>query len=367
MNKCMQSLQLSSCRVWQYAVLLLTWRQNRSPYLVCRTPWKYPRNFTKSLVFPWLTLAYGQWRRVRAPRINPTIMIAGLITVLLPVYAQAADKPFPLPWFEKARVLYQVEGQRDDYLLALGPFKKADGQWRVEQSRQLEGDLYRATLEVNKDHRASEAYRFYRDLMLEYNARLLFSCEGWECGSSNTWANEYFEVRQLYGEDSEQKYAVYEYIRNNHRYIFTLYTVTRGNKRAYAQLDILQLAKGDQTQLQVRPEAIVEQLKTQGAYRFSSVTGDGQTLTLPKAEMDAVVIALKSLRQFEVAVVVEVYQSGTFTQLLQLSNTMADKLRLDLIAAGVSERQLQAYGAGNLVPDVHWQGAYRVSLVVGKH
>src|SRR5690606_4707202 len=58
---------------------LLTRHPNRYPYLFGCKPRKCRRKFANFLAFSGLTLASSQWRRVRAPPINPTIKHAGLI------------------------------------------------------------------------------------------------------------------------------------------------------------------------------------------------------------------------------------------------------------------------------------------------
>ncbi len=277
----------------------------------------------------------------------------------------AAD-PFPLPLFEKSRVVYQTDAQDDDYLLALGQIEKVNGEWQVELGRRLQGELSRATLELTNGHHPQEAYRFYRNLMAEYDARLLFACDGWGCGSSNTWANEHFNVRILSGEDAEQKYAAFEYTRHNQRYVLTLYTVLRGNKRGYVQLDVLRLPAGDKTRIEVLPEAVVQQLRDNGVYHFSSAVLEGTVLTLDVNEKAAVVKALKIMRQIDVAVVVESFQSGTFTELLAITEVAANQLKDDLVSAGVPDKRLQAFGTGNLVPKMNVQQSSRVSLVAGR-
>lgn len=309
--------------------------------------------------------------KTRLSRFKPGRRIAVVFAACCALFSWApgllAASAFPLPLFEKARVVYQTDAADDDYLLALGQIKKINGEWKVEHSRRLQGELSRATLELSSSHHPDEAYRFYRELMAEFNARLLFACEGWDCGSSNTWANVHFGIRQLFGEEAEQKYASFEYTRHEQRYVLTLYTVMRGNKRGYVQLDVLRLPNGDQTEIDVVPAAVIEQLRADGAYHFSSAKFDGQALTVSTEEMTAVVQALKSLRQMDIALVVESFQLGTFTELQTITKAAAVKLRGELIAAGVPERQLKAYGVGNLVPSINWKKTARVSLVAGKH
>lgn len=143
---------------------------------------------------------------------------------------------------EQAIILYESSTEVNDYIIALGKYKKRDNRWLPKQSLRAQGQLTRYTLELAKHNYEGDVFEFYRE-QVPTGAELLFSCSGRVCGESNNWANDHFGVKQLYGANASQHYAVFV-LKNsllseeNISYI-TIYTVRRGNRRLYTQLDVL--------------------------------------------------------------------------------------------------------------------------------
>jgi hypothetical protein len=139
----------------------------------------------------------------------------------------------------QASVLYQSSAIVDDYVVALSKYKKRDNRWSPKQSLRVAGQLTRYTIELAKHNQAETIFAFYRE-QLPDTAELLFHCSSRACGESNNWANDHFEVKQLYGTNAAQYYATFllESVNNTKHYI-TIYTVRRGNRRLYTQLEVL--------------------------------------------------------------------------------------------------------------------------------
>ena len=109
-----------------------------------------------------------------------------------------------------------------------------------KQLRQ-QGLLSRYTLELPRDYDESEVFDYYR-VQLPAQATLLFTCHGRDCGDSNNWANDHFGVKQLYGNNAAQHYAVFslaDQVGHSPLSYITIYSVRRGNRRLYTQLEIL--------------------------------------------------------------------------------------------------------------------------------
>ena len=87
----------------------------------------------------------------------------------------------------------------DDYLLTLGALKKINGQWRSDREERISGTLTRSTRQLDGGHDVSEVFEYYRRQLLQLGAREIFLCQARKCGSSNSWANNRFEIKQLYG------------------------------------------------------------------------------------------------------------------------------------------------------------------------
>lgn len=135
----------------------------------------------------------------------------------------------------KATVSHQSVSSSNDYAVALGKYKKSDNLWLPEKVQYTQGQLTRYTLELPRHYSEDQVFAFYRD-QLPDTASPLFECESRACGESNNWANDHFGVKQLYGTNTSQRYAVFSIEGEQTMYV-TLYVIRRGNRRLYAQLE----------------------------------------------------------------------------------------------------------------------------------
>lgn len=99
--------------------------------------------------------------------------------------------------------------------------------------------------EIGGDAGRADARGHYRDVLQARDARILFDCEGRECGRSNVWANRIFGESKLYGRDENQDYLVAVHTDEDGTVWLTLvYTVTRGNQREYLWVEHLAVEPG---------------------------------------------------------------------------------------------------------------------------
>jgi hypothetical protein len=138
----------------------------------------------------------------------------------------------------QAKVFSQSNTIENDYIVALDKYKKTNGRWIPEKWQRESGRLSRYTIEMPRDYREDEVFAYYRQ-QLPASSELLFSCMGRQCGESNNWANDHFGVKQLYGTNTSQILSVYRIGSESYA---TIYTVRRGNRRLYTQLDVLSTA-----------------------------------------------------------------------------------------------------------------------------
>lgn len=150
------------------------------------------------------------------------------------VMAQNLDDFFP-----DQRVLYTAHNKNIAYRLTLSPLKKVNSEWVSDNERLIVGALQRKTLEIGRPFNLDNAWLYIRQQFDAYDASLLFECKAMACGSSNAWANERFEVKQLYGLDLSQYYQAWQIDVRGTQHIAVVYLVQRGNKRIYLQLDWL--------------------------------------------------------------------------------------------------------------------------------
>ncbi|WP_156826383.1 DUF4892 domain-containing protein [Marinobacterium rhizophilum] len=262
------------------------------------------------------------------------LMLAGLLVscavMAEPDVEGSADygllKRFPLSWIEG----YQ-QGPTPEYLLMLSELKKANNIVVADKRKALDGKLTRITYRIPDSHQPADAFEYYRSQLAALDAEVLFQCSGRDCGSSHYWANDFFGIAQLYGLDRTQFYMA---ARLGSDYL-ALYTVQRGNRRVYLQLDVISVAGGS---------ALVQELRVAG---FTKMALD------PSAPMDVVDPIVQLLAEFEPQEVfwLVVHQQGNPVEdALVQSGTLAKQIETGVRGAGFEN--VQAFGVGPLVPSV---------------
>lgn len=280
--------------------------------------------------------------------------------------AQAAEiklQPYPA-----AREVFHTRVVDNDYLLALGAYKKVNDIWLVDRSQRLSGDLERITLELPADHNAEDGFRFYKEQLDKYNLRELFHCRARDCGTSNSWANNHFKIIQLYGLDQYQFYAAYEITNADEKpFYVVLYSVVRGNKRAYVQLEILHANKVDEFGVASSPETLYKLLNTNGYFVFPDfVEKDAQGsehLHIKRAHIQALASLLNAQPTLKLALVGHDYAGNNLDQQQRDSKTNAEQIKTALVAAGVNEKRIQTFGIGSLAPAGRGDRSARVEVV----
>lgn len=153
--------------------------------------------------------------------------------LILPLHSVALE---PLSVFPGAKVIASTDFEAAYYRLALGPQKKINNVWRAEQSNNYRGQLRRLTQELPAEFTRAEVLSYYEDALSLANTARLYDCSGRDCGSSNSWANSHFNIKQLYGLDQAQNYRAYKVSESE---LLVFYLVRRGNKRLYMQIEQL--------------------------------------------------------------------------------------------------------------------------------
>mgnify|MGYP003958983529 CR=1 FL=1 len=125
------------------------------------------------------------------------------------------------------------------YHLPLGAMRKVNGVIGAENSRQLQGQLERITWKIAPDYTAHDVHNQLIQQLQSSGARLLFTCQGRACGSSNQWANNTFRQAILYGIDRQQVYAALAIEVDSKQYHYAIYATRRGNRKVYLHADII--------------------------------------------------------------------------------------------------------------------------------
>ena len=271
--------------------------------------------------------------------------------------------------FADSEIIERELNRDSNYRIILGALERVRGEVIPEDFKRLKGDVTKITYEVSQEFTGEDVYEFYQQQLTAKNYELLYSCGGRECGSSNYWANDIFRNRILYGPERNQYFTAFRASSalESDPY-FSLYIITRVNRRIYAYLEIVEPA-GTQDPEQIAMVAeiveppivaaqssesglnLLQRLREQGsvvlpAFSFQS----NNRLTVP-VDVEPLVSALNSDQALSIYVVAHLKQDGQSLQnLMQRSLARANSLRQALITAGIEAQRIEAAGVGPLAP-----------------
>jgi len=292
--------------------------------------------------------------------------ISGSILLLLASALSAAE--LPVQNYHNARVIFESSAETDEYVLALGSYKKIAGSWRVDRQQRLSGKLARYTLELPEGHSASNGFDFYLDQLQNFNFRELFHCKSRDCGTSNSWANNHFKLQMLYGLDQFQQYGAYEVTTADEKpFYVALYAVQRGNKRVYVQLDVLHVDKIIELGIASSPESIIKSLEISGYYVFPDLVAEdakgSANIQIKQAHLQALVDVLTQKTDWELALVGHDYAPVPLAQQQKDSLLYAAQLKAALQEKGIIAARIATYGIGSLAPAGRGDRGARVEVV----
>lgn len=271
--------------------------------------------------------------------------------------------------FADAEII-ERELQRDiNYRIVLGALERVRGEVIPEDSERLRGDVTKITYEVSQEFSGSDVYGFYQEQLTSNDYELLYSCDGRECGSSNYWANDIFRNRILYGPERNQYFMAFRAnaAQENDPY-FSLYIITRVNRKIYAHIEIVEpagtqdpeqiaaIVEIEEPQITQQTSEVVatnllQQLREQGSVILPSVSFQSNDRLATPVDVEPLVSALNSDQSLSVYVVAHLQQDGqSLQELMRRSTLRAGSLRQALIAAGIEAQRIEAAGVGPLAP-----------------
>lgn len=168
-----------------------------------------------------------------------------------------------LPRFPGSEIVSFKEQTDQERLYPQGTIRRISGRLRYEREVLVEGQLTAITYELPRTHSATEVFTEMREALQDQDAHILYWCEGRECGSSSLWANSVFGNSTLYGSDDQQAYALLRLAEPNQDNLIALYSITRGNRRAYLHAELL-AANQPLAQVLPTPATLSRQLKSAG-------------------------------------------------------------------------------------------------------
>lgn len=172
-----------------------------------------------------------------------------------------------LPRFPGSEIVVFSEADERERIYPQGAIRRISGRLRYEREVAARGPMTALTYELPGTHTADEVFTAAREALQKQGAELLYWCQGRECGSSSLWANAVFGQSMLYGADDQQAYVLMRLAEPRQDNLLALYSITRGNRRAYLHVELL----ASDTPLQdvlPTPATLLRQLKTTGELRL---------------------------------------------------------------------------------------------------
>jgi len=265
---------------------------------------------------------------------------------------------------EGQRLIYSAQHADGEYRLSLGALKKINSVWTAAREIRVKADITQNTYELDSSlNSVEQVWSLVEDEWKFESARRLFSCVGLDCGSSNAWANDRFGVKQLYGMDQSQHYAVLEFKQPKTRFL-VVYLVQRGNRRIYLQVDNV-LPKEQVGFIAADPQVLLETLEKGGYVVVDNLDADMLSEFRPDEKVKALISALKIKPFQKYYVVGHSRKANTLEENRELSLQQATAFTHLLVKAGIDAKRLEAVGVGDLAPR-EGQDAERIEIVLKK-
>lgn len=203
-------------------------------------------------------------------------------------------------------------------LYPLGPLRRIGGALRMEGRVQVHGELTSTTWELPAERSAADAFKGARVALQGEGNRVLFWCEGRECGESNLWSNDILANTRLLGSDDQQGFVLVRQAREGADTLIAVYCVLRGNRRVALHVETF-VPSAPLGQVLPTPGTVLRELREAGEVSFPELASP------PAADWVALLARVLSLDS---------------ALRLRLSGAAADRWAAALASAGVRANRL---------------------------
>ncbi|KAA5843255.1 DUF4892 domain-containing protein [Pseudomonas chlororaphis] len=213
---------------------------------------------------------------MRAPMRLFSVLLLSAVSPLL----FAADLPgshdLPIvPRMPDAQIVDYRPAAEMERIYPMGSIRKISGQLRFDGQVGARGTTTSVTYELPPEHSSTAAFTAAREALQGQGAELLFWCQARDCGESSLWANEVFGNAKLYGADAQQAYLLLRLAAPNDNSLVALYSITRGNRRAYLHVEQFD-ASTPLGELLPTSATLLRQLKDTGELDLPKLGGEPQ-------------------------------------------------------------------------------------------
>lgn len=199
---------------------------------------------------------------------------AALLILSVPLWAAdvAGSRDLEvLQRFPGSQIVSYKEAAEQERIYPQGAIRRISGKLRYEREVAAQGAFTALTYELPRSHSANEVFRTAREALQAQQAELLYWCEGRECGSSSLWANAVFDNAILTGSDDQQAYVLMRLAEPQQDSLLALYSITRGNRRAYLHAELLH-ANAPLSEVLPTPATLLRQLRESGELNLAKQT-----------------------------------------------------------------------------------------------
>ncbi|SEI13998.1 protein of unknown function [Pseudomonas asplenii] len=200
-----------------------------------------------------------------------------------------------------------------------GSIRKISNRLRSEGQVTARGQMTSVTYELPPEHSANEAFTAAREALQREGAQLLFWCQARDCGENSLWANEVFGNPLLSGADDQQAYLLLRLAAPQDDSLMALYSITRGNRRAYLHVEQF-AANAPLGELLPTSATLLRELRDTGKLDLPKLVGE------PQATWVSLISRGLNLDT---------------TSRISLSGSSAEAWRQALVAAGVRSARLE--------------------------
>lgn len=281
------------------------------------------------------------------------IMTATIIAATTAPGVVAQDRsgsrdPEGIERYPRAEIVeYRREAEARPRSFVMGRVDSIRRELRVQDQLEVPATLESATYLIPEGIATEQVVEHYHQRL---GGELLFRCSGRDCGRSNDWANQIFNIATLYGPDARQHYRAVE--RDGD--LVSLYVVERGNRRVYAHLTVLT----PDPDWNDDPNALLtRRLAERGWAVIEAVQPDpeGNFDSAATAVLGDLVDALAQFADQEVYLVCHLQGAAGTAALQSASQRCAERGAEVIGAAGADAAEsglpeLRPYGAGPLLP-----------------
>ncbi|REG85793.1 DUF4892 domain-containing protein [Marinomonas pollencensis] len=138
--------------------------------------------------------------------------------------------------------------------IPLGKIQRSGRGWEPESVLRVSGSVFRSLYKVERNVPLESVFAYYKSTLLADGQKVIFQCESRSCGSSNAWANNFFNNYLLYGADSTQLLMV---VQDSHDDYQVIYINRRGAGDIMIRLDSIALMVAQDAEFEVAAQMAV--------------------------------------------------------------------------------------------------------------